>query len=270
MNKRLIFLVTLILCFVSISFSFADSESYQGSIFEIQNDNLLMQDQCDESMTTELNGITSRIMEDEELSEIEYSSHDNCTDVYLYSNSIKGKMTGVVKVNRKKELNVSIYLQRKYSGGEWNTKAKLENRKLGGLIFNTLSVSCKSKTTSFWRVKVITSGSLPSEDAIISTKAALVNKKCEAYPIAFEPYSKKKVKVPSTTWKIDQNERDVQFRKKYISSFKKKYPNAKINWKEYEIHHMRPLKYGGTNALSNGIALKKNVHAKFNAWWSNY
>ena len=63
---------------------------------------------------------------------------------------------------------------------------------------------------------------------------------------------------------------DIYWRVGNVHECRKKYPNAKINWKEYEIHHMRPLKYGGTNALSNGIALKKNVHAKFNAWWSNY
>ncbi|MBL8620881.1 MAG: hypothetical protein JNK64_06240 [Myxococcales bacterium] len=42
-------------------------------------------------------------------------------------------------------------------------------------------------------------------------------------------------------------------------------------WDEYDIHHIRPLKFGGTNAFDNLVPVLRTVHqTEFNVWWTNY
>ena len=70
--------------------------------------------------------------------------------------------------------------------------------------------------------------------------------------------------------KIEKLEFDACKTTQDCDSFKKKYPKAKIKWENYDIHHMRPLKYGGTNAVSNGFTATKTQHKSLNSWWANY
>ena len=42
-------------------------------------------------------------------------------------------------------------------------------------------------------------------------------------------------------------------------------------WSQYDIHHIVPREYGGTNAFENLVPVQRAVHqAEFNTWWRNY
>jgi hypothetical protein len=42
-------------------------------------------------------------------------------------------------------------------------------------------------------------------------------------------------------------------------------------WAAYDIHHIRPREYGGTNAFDNLVPVLRDVHQnQFNPWWRNY
>jgi len=42
-------------------------------------------------------------------------------------------------------------------------------------------------------------------------------------------------------------------------------------WADYDIHHIVPREYGGTNAFDNLAPVPRSVHQQeFNAWWSDY
>lgn len=43
------------------------------------------------------------------------------------------------------------------------------------------------------------------------------------------------------------------------------WPNGTVN-----VHHIKPLQFGGTNAFDNLVPLKESVHKLFNSWWRNF
>lgn len=61
-------------------------------------------------------------------------------------------------------------------------------------------------------------------------------------------------------------------RNAYIKWFNNTYNNGKDpwDWSDYQIHHIRPRKYGGTNEYSNLIPLTKSTHNIFSTWWLSY
>lgn len=43
-----------------------------------------------------------------------------------------------------------------------------------------------------------------------------------------------------------------------------------LNRSLYDVHHIRPLAYGGSNAYGNLIHLPKATHTKVTGWWAGY
>jgi hypothetical protein len=42
-------------------------------------------------------------------------------------------------------------------------------------------------------------------------------------------------------------------------------------WSSYDIHHIIPREYGGSNAFENLVPVERGVHqSEFNAWWRGY
>ncbi|MCB6993886.1 hypothetical protein LI177_10380 [bacterium 210820-DFI.6.37] len=139
---------------------------------------------------------------------------------------------------------ITLKLQNRLTGGSFVTQQEktinLKTTKSGSVKYGTT----KSR---IWRARV--TGKLGIADVDYNTYSYIYNKKCIRYPSYTEPYTGKKLYVPPTNLKVDKKKRDNAFRDKYIADFQKKYPKANLNWKNYDIHHMRPLKYGGLMLL---------------------
>ena len=43
-----------------------------------------------------------------------------------------------------------------------------------------------------------------------------------------------------------------------------------MEWTDIQIHHIKPLKYGGKSVNSNLIPLPKATHTQFTTWWAQY
>jgi len=42
-------------------------------------------------------------------------------------------------------------------------------------------------------------------------------------------------------------------------------------WADYDIHHIVPREYGGTNSFDNLVPVLRTTHQQeVNAWWRNY
>lgn len=162
--------------------------------------------------------------------------------------------------------SLTMKLQSLASGGAWATQSYAP-----GITFRTdksVSASRMTTQTRYWKVNL--SGTFLGKSINYNTDAVLFNSKAIRYPFACEIYSGRVLMMPPTNLNVDQTVRDSQFRNKYIIFFEGKYPSAKLDWTKYQIHHIRPLKYGGTNSLSNGMAIPNSQHLLLTTWWLNY
>jgi hypothetical protein len=49
------------------------------------------------------------------------------------------------------------------------------------------------------------------------------------------------------------------------------YQTPRGGWSAYDIHHIKPREYGGTNDFDNLVPIPRDVHQQqFNRWWSSY
>lgn len=48
------------------------------------------------------------------------------------------------------------------------------------------------------------------------------------------------------------------------------YGDPKRDWSNYQIHHIQPRTYGGTNDVSNLIPIPSTQHALITSWFNGY
>jgi 5-methylcytosine-specific restriction endonuclease McrA len=97
------------------------------------------------------------------------------------------------------------------------------------------------------------------------------NDKEQPYPKVIDPKTKKPVEFPQDpkwTPKDQREPRPSGYRDDFMREWENQgYPEPDGGWNEYEIHHKKPLEYGGDNSFDNGTPLKSNDHLKFTKWW---
>ena len=47
-------------------------------------------------------------------------------------------------------------------------------------------------------------------------------------------------------------------------------PRPEGGWQQYDIHHVKPREYGGTNAFDNLTPVRRDLHKQFNRFWSGW
>lgn len=52
--------------------------------------------------------------------------------------------------------------------------------------------------------------------------------------------------------------------------FDRKLPKLPGSWSDYELHHIQPREYGGTNDFENLVPLSRAQHRLFTNWWAGY
>lgn len=48
------------------------------------------------------------------------------------------------------------------------------------------------------------------------------------------------------------------------------YAAPKGGWQQYDIHHIIPRQYGGTNDFWNLVPVERTFHYQFNTFWSQF
>lgn len=137
--------------------------------------------------------------------------------------------------------------------------------------------------TQFWKLRTTVNivWSNKTSTKTYSLGPVLANKKAIIYPQFKDPYSNKTLRAPSTTtMPVAPKDKRVQwdnntraaYIKKYVETYgdpKKK--NKNFNWSDYDIHHIIPREYGGTNNFNNLIPLLRSFHQQVvTPWWVNY
>lgn len=65
------------------------------------------------------------------------------------------------------------------------------------------------------------------------------------------------------------HKRPSNLNKKYYDEYKRKY-GVTLRQSLYDVHHIKPLAYGGDNSFSNLIHLPKNTHKVVTSWFAGY
>jgi RHS repeat-associated protein len=104
-----------------------------------------------------------------------------------------------------------------------------------------------------------------------------VNSRGEPYPVVPDPRTGRPIPLPPDDLQWVAPEQRVPWdsrsdRDEFIREWHERgYPEPPGGWSEYDIHHMTPREYGGTNDFENLVPVRRDVHQQeFNRWWSNY
>ncbi len=101
----------------------------------------------------------------------------------------------------------------------------------------------------------------------------IVNKAGDFYPNIPDPRTGRPIPFPNETLQIVPKESrviwDNQERYNFIKAWHDKgYPEPRGGWAEYDIHHIKPREYGGTNDFWNLVPVQRKTHQQeFNNFW---
>lgn len=108
----------------------------------------------------------------------------------------------------------------------------------------------------------------------------LLNSYGKKYPLDYsDPQSGIDIFEPPANLSVNQQTRSSTFRTDFINYYELNWGTPEeFSWSEVEIHHNLPLKYGGSNAMSNGIPLMNSSsshsvipkHSYLTRWWQYY
>jgi RHS repeat-associated protein len=106
-----------------------------------------------------------------------------------------------------------------------------------------------------------------------------VNEVGEPFPVVIDPRTGKPIPPPPDDLQVVPEELRVswdgrQDRREYIEEwYDQGYETPPGGWDLYQIHHIKPIRYGGTNEFDNLVPVLIEDHrgsGGFNAWWNNY
>ncbi len=104
----------------------------------------------------------------------------------------------------------------------------------------------------------------------------ILNTAGRAYPKVLDPRTGDPIPAPpSGLSKVPVGDRvpwGAQQRGAYIKEwYDRGYSTPEGGWSQYDIHHIIPREYGGTNDFNNLVPVPRTVHQQeFNPWWMNY
>ena len=134
-------------------------------------------------------------------------------------------------------------------------------------------------------------GGDPEQDALLGAKAAkqdleegrggIAARKLEAakdapvYPRAIDPRTGKEIPLPGGDLKPVPEDQRVSYdgradKAAYIKEwYDRGYDTPEGGWGNYELHHILPREFGGTNDFDNLVPLTEGAHKLFTAFWRN-
>lgn len=103
-----------------------------------------------------------------------------------------------------------------------------------------------------------------------------LNSKGVPYPEAIDPRTGKNIPMPEGELNVVSKDQRVEWnnitRSEYIKEwYDRGFQTPPGGWKEYDIHHILPREYGGTNVFENLVPIERTFHqTQFNPWWMGY
>jgi RHS repeat-associated protein len=122
----------------------------------------------------------------------------------------------------------------------------------------------------------VNSGSEANLSNIPSNSYININSHGDPYPTIVDPRTGQPIPAPPDNLKKIPVEQRVEWGSQQRYEFIKEwhdrgYPTPNGGWDQYEIHHIIPREYGGTNDFENLVPVKSDFHQNvINNWWKYY
>jgi hypothetical protein len=107
--------------------------------------------------------------------------------------------------------------------------------------------------------------------------AARIQAKLGLYPKVIDPRTGRSIPFPSgITGRVAKSLRVAWDSGKDKAAFirewyRRGYPTPDGGWRKYDIHHILPIEFGGTNDFWNLVPVERNTHQTlFNAFWREF
>lgn len=103
-----------------------------------------------------------------------------------------------------------------------------------------------------------------------------LNSKGVSYPEVKDPRTGKNIPMPEGELEIVPKDQRVEWNNATRSEFIKEwydrgYQTPEGGWDKYDIHHILPREYGGTNDFENLVPVERKIHqTQLNSWWQGY
>jgi len=119
-------------------------------------------------------------------------------------------------------------------------------------------------------------GQLTRPGRLATKSGSVLNKVGREYPSVLDPRTGAPIPYPGGGLsKVPVSEQvawGAKERGAYIKEwYDRGYATPEGGWSGYDVHHIRPREYGGTNDFGNLVPVPRTVHQQeFNTWWQNY
>lgn len=173
----------------------------------------------------------------------------------------------------KPDINISLKLTKANTkNGVYTTAvAKTEEQKVGYLT----NYSVEYTGTNHYKFTVYITSNDPN--TIVSTPSHTFytcrNRTGKVWEYYYtDANSRVTIAEPPTNWAVNQQSRPSNLNTTYQNTYNATYGTNIVVGSAVgiEVHHVRPLKYGGSNSMSNLIHIDKSFHSKITGWFAGY
>lgn len=264
------------------SLSTKESLEFQKKVekeyFKNQNKNTIYTKKANSNLNTK--GVTTKAKKPVNFLRVEHATKFNSTKKTITISSeivaLTGKKPSTVWTGSKLYAGKNQY-------GKYNQVIKYDKKWTGADIKIGKKTSKKYNTTAtnFYQTYTKTTAGWVGSSVQTSegkTEEILANKKAAIYPEIYNKHNKTTMWTPTkANIKVVPKEERTKRKSNLKTTFRKWYtkeygdPKYGKDWPGIDVHHELPLKYGGTNSMSNLFPLPEEIHDKVvTPWWGSY
>ncbi len=159
------------------------------------------------------------------------------------------------------------------SAGIYSTVAETTIDQVDYLTNYTLTTSA---TTGYYRAVVTYTDLNSGRKQTSYTPINLYNRNAKRWAYSYtDSVSGKELALPRADWSyIPNTSHDGTYRKNYLREYESRYGIDLLEIQDpsdpFDVHHQRPLSYGGDNSFNNLIHLPRSLHHQVNGWYNGY
>jgi hypothetical protein len=117
--------------------------------------------------------------------------------------------------------------------------------------------------------------SMRDASRLLPPPGQVLNRSGVPYPSILDPRTGAAVPFPETIVRTPPPSRvpwNYELRNQFVQEWRRRgFADPPGGWSNYQIHHIQPREWGGTNAFENLVPVERQIHQEtVTPWWNNY